>query len=102
MATRSEEDKLLYELRKILGLPELLVDATCVRVPVERCHSESVAVELERPLPVEEARALLASAPGLELVDDPAARRTRCRSCRPGATRSRWGGCGRGACSSTG
>lgn len=69
-----EEDKLLYEMRKILGLPQLLVDATCVRVPVERCHSESVAVELARPLPVAEARALLASAPGLELVDDPAAR----------------------------
>lgn len=70
-----EEDKLLYEMRKILGLPQLLVDATCVRVPVERCHSESVAVELARPLPVAEARALLASAPGLELVDDPAAQR---------------------------
>lgn len=70
-----EEDKLLYEMRKILGLPQLLVDATCVRVPVERCHSESVAVELARPLAVAEARALLASAPGLELVDDPAAQR---------------------------
>ena len=69
-----EEDKLLYEMRKILGLPQLLVDATCVRVPVERCHSESVAVELARPWPVAEARARLASAPGLELVDDPAAR----------------------------
>lgn len=70
-----EEDKLLYEMRKILGLPQLAVDATCVRVPVERCHSESVAVALERPLAVDAARALLAAAPGLELVDDPAKKR---------------------------
>jgi aspartate-semialdehyde dehydrogenase len=66
-----EEDKMLFETRKILGLPELLVDATCVRVPVERCHSESVTVSLARPLSVGDARALLASASGLELVDDP-------------------------------
>ena len=70
-----EEDKLLFETRKILGLPALPVDATCVRVPVLRCHSESVAVELERPLEVAAARALLATAPGLELVDDPAQQR---------------------------
>jgi aspartate-semialdehyde dehydrogenase len=66
-----EEDKMLFETRKFLGLPELLVDATCVRVPVERCHSESVTVSLARPLSVGDARALLASASGLELVDDP-------------------------------
>jgi aspartate-semialdehyde dehydrogenase len=70
-----EEDKLLHEMRKILGLPELRVDATCVRVPVERCHSEAVAVELEQPLAVDEARAVLAEAPGLEVVDDPAQKR---------------------------
>lgn len=70
-----EEDKLLFETRKILGLPDLPVDATCVRVPVERCHSESVAVQFERPLAVAAARELLAAAPGVELCDDPAARR---------------------------
>ncbi|MBX3463474.1 MAG: aspartate-semialdehyde dehydrogenase [Planctomycetes bacterium] len=70
-----EEDKLQFETRKILGLPDLPVDATCVRVPVERCHSESVAVQLGRPLPVAAARDLLAGAPGLELVDDPAQQR---------------------------
>ncbi|MFY9344553.1 MAG: aspartate-semialdehyde dehydrogenase [Planctomycetota bacterium] len=70
-----EEDKMLYELRKILDLPQLAVDATCVRVPVERCHSESVAVELERPLAVDAARALLSKATGVEVVDDPAAKR---------------------------
>ncbi len=69
-----EEDKLLLEMRKILGLPSLRVDATCVRVPVERCHSESVAVELERALGVVDARVLLASAPGVEVVDDPLTR----------------------------
>jgi len=67
-----EEDKMLYEVRKIMGLPELPVDATCVRVPVERCHSESVSVELERELTVDAARELFAQAPGCELRDDPA------------------------------
>ncbi|HEB52252.1 MAG TPA: aspartate-semialdehyde dehydrogenase [bacterium] len=66
-----EEDKMLYEVRKILAMPELRVDATCVRVPVERCHSESVAVELERALSPTEARALFAGAPGVVLQDDP-------------------------------
>lgn len=70
-----EEDKLLCEMRKILDLPNLAVDATCVRVPVERCHSESAAVELERPLTVDAARALLRQAPGIEVVDDPAHKR---------------------------
>ena len=67
-----EEDKLLFESRKILGLPALAVDATCVRVPVERCHSESVTVQFERPLSVAAARELLARARGIELCDDPA------------------------------
>ena len=66
-----EEDKMLYEVRKILGLPDLLVDATCVRVPVARCHSESVAVELAENLSVSAARELFRTAPGLAVVDDP-------------------------------
>ena len=70
-----EEDKMLHETRKIMGLPALQVDATCVRVPVERCHSESVAVQFERPLSVAEAQALLGKAPGVELVDDPQQRK---------------------------
>lgn len=70
-----EESKLLHETRKILALPELPVDATCVRVPVERCHSEAVTVELERPLTPAAARALWAVAPGLEVVDEPSAKR---------------------------
>ncbi|MCA8951700.1 MAG: aspartate-semialdehyde dehydrogenase, partial [Planctomycetes bacterium] len=67
-----EEDKMLFETRKILGLPELRLEATCVRVPVERCHSEAVSVQLGRPLTVGRARALFAGAAGLELGDDPA------------------------------
>jgi aspartate-semialdehyde dehydrogenase len=70
-----EEDKLQHETRKILGLPALPVDATCVRVPVERCHSESVAVQFARPLELAAARACLADAPGLEVCDDPELRR---------------------------
>jgi aspartate-semialdehyde dehydrogenase len=70
-----EEDKMQNETRKILGLPSLRLEATCVRVPVERCHSESVAVHLERALSPDAARALLARAPGVELCDDPAQQR---------------------------
>lgn len=70
-----EEDKLCFETRKLLGLPELPVEATCVRVPVERCHGEAVSVELVRPLSPDAARALFGEAPGLEVVDEPAAAR---------------------------
>jgi len=70
-----EEDKMLYETRKILDLPELRVEATCVRVPVERCHSEAVSVQLERPLAVGRAQELFAATPGLEVVDEPEQRR---------------------------
>jgi aspartate-semialdehyde dehydrogenase len=65
-----EELKMLHETRKILGLPELRLTATCVRVPVLRAHSEAVNLEFEEPFPVEEARSLLAAAPGVELIDD--------------------------------
>ncbi|MCP9775609.1 aspartate-semialdehyde dehydrogenase [Cyanobium sp. WAJ14-Wanaka] len=65
-----EELKMLHETRKIMGLPELRLSATCVRVPVLRAHSEAVNIEFEEPFPVSEARALLAQAPGVELRDD--------------------------------
>ena len=67
-----EEDKMLHETRRILGRPDLAVEATCVRVPVERCHSEAVSVELDRPLDPDRAREILAAAPGIEIRDDPA------------------------------
>jgi len=68
-----EELKLVRESRKILELPELAVSATCVRVPVLNCHSEAVWVRTREPLSPEAARALLAAADGVTVVDDPAA-----------------------------
>ncbi len=67
----SEEVKIVRETRKILSLPDLLVTSTTVRVPVFRCHSEAVNVELERALSPNEARALLAEQPGVMVYDDP-------------------------------
>jgi len=68
----TEEVKLLFETRKVMGLPELAVSMTCVRVPVRVGHSASMLVETERALSPEEARAALAAFPGVEVVDDPA------------------------------
>ena len=70
-----EELKMVNETRKIMELPDLRFTATCVRVPVLRAHSEAVNIEFERPFPVEEARQLLAAAPGVELIEDRAANR---------------------------
>jgi len=70
-----EERKLINETRKILGDPEIRVSATCVRVPVVTGHSEAVNVETRQPLEPERARQLLAEAPGVTVVDDPAAAR---------------------------
>lgn len=61
---------MLNETRKIMQLPELSLSATCVRVPVLRAHSEAVNIEFEAPLSVAEARAALAQAPGVELIED--------------------------------
>jgi len=69
-----EETKMMQESRKIMGLPQLKVSATCVRVPVVRAHSMAVNAEFERPVSVAEARAAVAAFPGAVLVDDPAAR----------------------------
>ena len=69
-----EENKMMLESRKIMGLPGLRVSATCVRVPVVQAHSVAVSAEFERPVDVEQARAAVAAFPGAELVDDPAKR----------------------------
>lgn len=66
----SEEMKLLYETRKILGDASIQVCPTAVRVPVANCHSESVLVETERKITAEKARELFAAAPGVVLMDD--------------------------------
>lgn len=68
-----EEMKMFHETRKIMH-SDVRVSATCVRVPVMRAHSESVWVETERPISAEEARAAFAAAPGVVLVDGPAAK----------------------------
>jgi aspartate-semialdehyde dehydrogenase len=68
-----EERKLINETRKILGDPQIRVSATCVRVPVVNGHSEAVNVQSARELSPERARELLAAAPGVTVLDDPAA-----------------------------
>jgi aspartate-semialdehyde dehydrogenase len=67
-----EERKLINETRKILGDPAIRVSATCVRVPVLTGHSEAVNVQTREPLSPERARELLAAAPGVTVLDDPA------------------------------
>jgi len=65
-----EETKVINETRKIFGDPDIRVAATCVRVPVLRAHAVSVNFECERPIAPDEARAILAEAPGVRIVDD--------------------------------
>jgi aspartate-semialdehyde dehydrogenase len=71
----TEETKLVHETHKILEDDSIGISATCVRVPVWRSHSEAVWIETEQPLGADDARELLAAAPGVRLVDDPAAAR---------------------------
>jgi aspartate-semialdehyde dehydrogenase len=66
-----EDQKLRSESRKILGIPDLLVSGTCVRVPVFTGHSLSINAEFSRALPVARALELLADAPGVELTAIP-------------------------------
>lgn len=67
----AEEQKLRFESRKILGLPELAVAGTCVRVPVFSGHSLAVHAEFAEPISVQQAQAILADAPGVVLTDIP-------------------------------
>ncbi|WP_197379049.1 aspartate-semialdehyde dehydrogenase [Mycolicibacterium mengxianglii] len=66
-----EDQKLRNESRKILGIPDLAVSGTCVRVPVFTGHSLSINAEFSQPLSADRARELLAQAPGVKLVDVP-------------------------------
>jgi aspartate-semialdehyde dehydrogenase len=66
----SEEMKMVLETRKIIGDDSIQVCPTCVRVPVSNCHSESILVETERKLTVDDARELFDHAPGITVVDD--------------------------------
>jgi aspartate-semialdehyde dehydrogenase len=67
-----EETKIIRETRKIMGLPDLKITATTVRVPVLNGHSEAVNVELENPMSPEAAREALQNAPGVVVIDNPA------------------------------
>lgn len=67
----SEEQKIIAETRKMLGLPHLRMTATAVRVPTFSCHAESVNVELESPFDLEEVRKALREQPGIILQDEP-------------------------------
>ena len=70
-----EERKVIAETRRVLDMQQLLVSITTVRVPVSVAHSAAVFVELERPVTSDEARAVLRDAPGIVLIDEPAAQR---------------------------
>ena len=67
-----EEMKMQNEGRRIMHHPSFRASVTCVRVPVYRAHSVAVTAEFEKPITVQAARAALAKAPGLDIVDDPA------------------------------
>jgi aspartate-semialdehyde dehydrogenase len=69
----TEEEKIIDESRKILAAPDLRVGVTSIRVPVLRAHAIAMTIECEHEIAVEEARALIAGAPGVRLVDDRAA-----------------------------
>ena len=63
---------MVWETRKILHHPDLKVTATTVRFPVFNSHSEAINIEFENPVDVDEARKILAEAPGVVVVDNPA------------------------------
>ncbi len=66
-----EEMKMVLETRKIMGLEGIPISATCVRVPVERAHSESIQVSTESPLELDAIRAAFEQAAGLQVIDEP-------------------------------
>lgn len=65
-----EETKVVAETRRIMGLPELPVGITCIRVPILRAHGMAISVEFDQAVSPDEARALLEAAPGVRVVDD--------------------------------
>ncbi len=68
-----EESKVMAETRKIMSEPALAITATCVRVPVPRAHSAAINLTFEKTMSEPDARAALAAAPGVRIVDDRAA-----------------------------
>ncbi len=72
----AEEMKMVNETRKIFGAPNIMITATCVRVPVMRAHCEAINIEFERPITEKEALAVLSKAPGVKILDDRAKNRS--------------------------
>ena len=67
-----EEMKMINETRKIMNTPDLKVAATCVRIPIDRGHSESIYIEIDREgVTAEDIKQLLATAPGIVVQDNP-------------------------------
>jgi aspartate-semialdehyde dehydrogenase len=66
-----EENKMVFETRKIFADPKIMVAATCIRVPVPRAHCEAINLEFERPMTPGQVRSILAGAPGVKIVDEP-------------------------------
>jgi aspartate-semialdehyde dehydrogenase len=66
-----EENKVTQETKKILSTPDLGISITCVRVPILRAHTVSINIEFQSPVAVQQAREILAAAPGIRLADDP-------------------------------
>jgi aspartate-semialdehyde dehydrogenase len=66
----TEEAKMVNETRKMLHDDEILITATCVRIPVLRAHCESINLTFEKPITEGEAREILSAAPGVRVVDD--------------------------------
>lgn len=69
-----EEMKVCWESRKIMNEPDLKLSVTAVRIPTLRAHSEAITIETEQPINADDVRELLKSAPGVKVVDDPAAK----------------------------
>lgn len=65
-----EEVKMTAETKKIFGAPEMMIAATCIRIPVLRAHCESIALEFTNPMTPEQARSILEIAPGVRVLDD--------------------------------
>lgn len=90
----SHELAVRAQTRRVLHLDALPVAVTCVQVPVLTGHSLSVRARFEAEVEASHAREILEAAPGVVVVDDPAAGSSRLRWTRPGRIRHGWGGCG--------
>ena len=66
-----EEEKIILETRKIMGIPNLAISSTAVRVPVKNAHSESINLAFKKPFEITQVMALLKQAPGVVVYDDP-------------------------------